>query len=509
MKSIKILFGFLTLLVTACGEDFLTIPSQTSLTTEIYFKSEADFKAAINATYAPLREMYAGTTAVSEGATGLYVLAEMHSDNARYLLNPGFRATMNQENAADFIHEASNTVSTFQYRFNYRIIARANQILSTIDAVEFAEISKSNIKGQALFLRSFCYFNLIRLFDSIPVHLLPVTKLEETALPLSPRADVFAQIISDATEAIELLPEKSAQETGRATAGAARMLLADAFMYQNDFAAAETILNEIINSSEYSLLPDYGSLFDPANKNNSESIFEIQYRQGTDGYSSSFAYSFLPYPLALDTVALLTGVTNPNNLAAGEAYNIPSPDLISLYEPGDLRKDVSIGYSTITSGGRYPYCKKYLHPHQQLDRTDDNWPVYRYAEVLLFLAEAINEQNRPAEALPYLNDAVTASPVSIRERAGLAPVLASSQTEVRDAIEKERRIELAFENKRWFDLQRTGRAEEVISAYGARVKADPEAYYYPDGFVPPARAFQDIKLFWELPADESLYSPYF
>jgi hypothetical protein len=206
---------------------------------------------------------------------------------------------------------------------------------------------------------------------------------------------------------------------------------------------------------------------------------------------------------------VLTGVTNPNGLSTGEGYNVPSPDLLAAYETGDIRLKASVAYTTITTGGRFPYCKKFLHTHQQLNQADDNFPVYRFAEVLLFLAEAINEQNRPGEALTYINNAQGLSPVSIRGRAGLSSITAGSQSEVRDAIEHERRIELAFENKRWFDLVRTGKAVEVITAYGARVNADPAKYYFPAGFVPPAQAFADIKLIWPLPADESLYSPYF
>jgi tetratricopeptide (TPR) repeat protein len=509
MKSKTIIIGVLALLITACSEDFLNIPSETSLTNEIYFKTDADFRAAINATYTPLRVMYAGTSPVSEGATGLYVLAEMHSDNARYLLNPGFRATLNQENSADFIYEASNTVSTFQYRQNYVIIARSNQILFSIDGVTFDETLKSNIKGQALFLRAFAYFNLVQYFGSVPLHLIPVTSIQETALPLADTKVIYDQIISDANAAKDLLPEKKTQEAGRVTKGAAKMLLANVYMVQKNYADAETILKEIVNSGEYALLADYASVYSPSRKNNSESIFEIQYRQGTDGYSSTFCYSFLPYPLSKDTVAVLTGVSNPNTLSGGEGYNIPSPDLLAAYEPGDKRLNASIAYTTITTGGRFPYCKKFLHQHQQLNQSDDNFPAYRFAEVLLFLAEAINEQNRPAEALTYINNPQSASPVSLRGRAGLSPIAATSQAAVRDAIEHERRIELAFENKRWLDLVRTGKAVEVISAFGTRVKANPTKYYFPAGYVPPAQAFADIKLLWPLPADESLYTPYF
>jgi len=505
----KLTIVILALLFPSCMEDFLNVPSQTTLTSEIYFKTDQDLRSAINSTYAPLREMYAGSSPVSTNANGLYVLAEMHSDNTRYLLNPGFRATLYQESAADFIYEASNSISTFQYRINYRIIARANQTLYSIEKAEFSEGFKDNIKGQALFLRAFAYFNLVQYFGSVPLHLTPVTTLEETALPLSAPDIVINQVISDVSAAVELLPEKNAQETGRITKGAARMLLANVFLVKKNYASAEIQLKAIVNSGEYKLMPDYALVFNPANKNNIESIFEIQYRQGTDGYSSTFCYSFLPYPLAKDTVALLTGVSNPNILSNGEGFNIPTPDLIAVFEPGDLRFNASIGFTSIMTGERIPYCKKFLHHHLLLNQSDNNWPVYRYAETLLFLAEAVNEQNRPAEALTYINNVIGSSSVSIRGRAGLGPVFANTQADIRDAIERERRTELAFENKRWTDLVRSEKAVEAIAEYGQKVIADPGKYYFPAGYSPPAMAFKEIKLTWPLPADESLYSPYF
>ncbi len=146
----------------------------------------------------------------------------------------------------------------------------------------------------------------------------------------------------------------------------------------------------------------------------------------------------------------------------------------------------------------YPYIKKFAKQHALFNNTGNNWPIYRYAEVLLFLAEALNEQGKAAEALTYLNQ--------VRARAGLA---ASTATDLRDAIFKERRVELAFENKRWFDLIRSGNAVAVITAYGSRVKANPLNYYFPAGAVPPSNAFTNLTLTYDLPAVEAALSPYF
>jgi hypothetical protein len=259
---------------------------------------------------------------------------------------------------------------------------------------------------------------------------------------------------------------------------------------------------DIVNSGEYVLLSDYAGIYETSNKNNQESIFEIQYKEGTDGYANYFIYNMLPYPSSAAAIGKLTGVSNAAALAEGEQYNVPTPDLIAAYEEGDTRFAASIDSTYDSNGNKLPYCKKYLHTHTTFGYAGDDWPVYRYAETLLFMAEAINEQGgRSSEALGYLNQ--------VRERAGLADVSVTDQSSLRDIIMHERRIELAFENKRWFDLVRTGKAVEVISAYGDRVKANPQGYYFPQGYKPMDASFSDIKLLFDLPADESQVSPYF
>ncbi|EKC56197.1 RagB/SusD domain protein, partial [human gut metagenome] len=169
------------------------------------------------------------------------------------------------------------------------------------------------------------------------------------------------------------------------------------------------------------------------------------FKDGNEGLHSSFFYTFLVQPITAEETTAITGI--PEVARTIEGYNIPTPDIMEAYEPGDVRKDVSVGFVT-AHGISYPYIKKYCHAHTQSGKTGDNWPVYRYAEVLLFIAEALNEQGKTEEALVYLN--------RVRSRALLPVSSASTQSDVREAIIKERRVELAFENKRWLDLVRTG-----------------------------------------------------
>lgn len=486
------------LLITGCKK-FLEIVPETALSSATFFTQESDFQQAVNGAYVPLRSI------VNDRA---FLLGEMHSDNAYYFRNILFGATEQHQNIADFSIPTSNGITTNvhvlnQYRLDYQIIARTNQIIAGIDAVEFNASSKNNLKGQALFLRAYAYFELVRYFGKVPLHLTPVTNRSEAALPLASTEQLYTQIIKDADEATKLLPNKATQVPGRATSGAAKTLLANVYIVQKKWAEAEKLLREVVTNDGYALMPDYNDAFSTTsgNKNNKESVFEVQFLEGSAGYNGNFMYTFIPRPITAAELQPITGTSNPQPLSA-EGINAPTPDIIAAYEPDDKRKDISIGYVTLSGSLRankvYPYIKKFAKPHALHNNTGNNWPIYRYSEVLLFLAEALNEQGKAAEAVIYLDQ--------VRVRTGLAP---SAATDVRDAIYKERRVELAFENKRWFDLVRTGRAVEVITAYGNRIKANPQAYYYPEGAVPPNNAFTNLDLLYGLPAVEADLSPHF
>jgi hypothetical protein len=507
MKTRYIATWLLAIALTGCTNDFLNVIPETSLSSATFFTKEADFQQAVNGAYVPLRQMY------NERA---WVLEEMHSDNTYYARNTLYGAVDATENVADFaipvadgeggVKVTANDNVLVQFRLNYVIIARANQILTTIDKVDFSADSKNNLKGQALFLRAFAYFDLVRLFGRVPLHLVPVTGRNDAALPLATTEELYAQIEKDATEASKLLFNKAKQEAGRATSGAAKTLLANLYLTQKKWAQVETLMRDVITNDGYQLRPDYNDAFSftSTNKNNAESVFEIQYMEGSAGYNGNQIYRFIPSPITAAEIAPLTGTSNPQPTSQ-ESNNIPTPDIIAAYETGDKRKDISIGTVTLSGSLRankvYPYIKKYARPHSLHNNTGQNWPVYRYAEVLLFMAEALNEQGKTSEAATYLNQ--------VRTRAGLGASPATGQADMREAIFKERRVELAFENKRWFDLTRTGRVTEIISAYGARVKANPAAYYFPAGAVPPPNAFTNLDIYYPLPAVESALTPNF
>lgn len=489
--------------LTSC-EDFLTVVPETQLSSATFFKNQKDFEQAVNAAYVPLR------TITNDRS---WLLSEMHSDNTYYVRNVLFGAVDNQEDLADFsVPESNGTTANVhvlnQWRQDYLIIARANQVLAQIDEVTFDEVAKANIKGQALFLRAYAYFELARYFGSVPLHLTPVAVRSESALPPVPEVEVYAQIEKDLIAAIPLLLDKATQLAGRVTSGTARTVLANVYINQKKWAEAEQVLRPVVTSGQYKLMPTYALAFsdNTANKNNLESVFEVQYIEGAAGLQGNFLYQFMPRPISAAELQPITGTSNPQNID-GEGNNIPTPDIIAAYEPGDLRKDVSIGYVFLAGAFQdpktLPYIKKFAKTHSQHNNHGHNFPIYRYAEVLLFMAEVLNEQGKTAEAIPFLNE--------VRTRAGLSATTASGQAGVREAIFMERRVELAFENKRWFDIQRTDRIEEIIVPLGQRIVANPRAYYYPPiaGAVPRNNVFTNLKKFYAYPAAESDLSPYF
>ncbi|MCG8688526.1 MAG: RagB/SusD family nutrient uptake outer membrane protein, partial [Desulfobacterales bacterium] len=216
-------------------------------------------------------------------------------------------------------------------------------------------------------------------------------------------------------------------------------------------------------------------------------------KESTLGQYNGTPYAFLP--MASD-LSLIVGFSNSSNTHTG-GNNVPTWEMIGSYEEGDARLDASVGIAegvgeaqdfiieSIHSPVGYtkpedkeanPYIKKWVHAHTEKNKTDDNFIIYRYAEVLLFIAECLNELNRPGEALTYLN--------LVRNRAGLENITETSQSALRDIIAHERRVELAFENKRWLDLVRTEKAIEVMTANRDYIYANygKGGYLLPNGY---------------------------
>ncbi|MDN3581414.1 RagB/SusD family nutrient uptake outer membrane protein [Mucilaginibacter flavus] len=449
MRIRILLAAVLALSLSACKKSFIELAPKTAVTEATYFKTADDYTQAVVGAYVPLRSIYSDA----------YVMGEMRSDNATYFASPGLQGGQFSDkwNISGFLDITINMNGMNKYASCYVGIARTNAILDRIDNSTIDAAVKANLKGQAQFLRSFYYFELVQYFGGVPLHLKEVTSVAEASLPRSSVNDVYKQIIADATSAAGLLPAKQTT-VGMVTKGSAKTLLGYVYMTLKQYPAAETSLTDV-TSLGYSLLPDYASVF--ASRNTAESIFEVQYLEGPQGQQSNFAFQFAPN---ISNVKNILGVSGDNKTTGG--WNKPTPDLIAAYEAGDTRKNASIAFSYVDGDGNTvndTYCKKYTHgPYATFNNTGDDWIVYRYADVLLLLAECLNEEGKSAQAIPYLNQ--------VRVRAGLAVTTAASQVGLRAAIAKERRVELAFENHRWLDLVRTGQAINTMTAFGVKIK---------------------------------------
>lgn len=461
----------------ACKKDFLNLNPATSLSSASFFKNQGQFTQALNAAYGPLRGVV---------HTAIY-MDEMRSDNAfftRYNANRGLENST--EYLAEFLDDANS--SAFQnspgnrYGNDYSGIAMTNTILSKIAGVDFAQSAKDSISGEALFLRAFYYFDLVTHYGGVPLQVEEITDPAQAFKPRNTAEEVYAQIVADLTAAIPKLPVVTAfPQTGRATKGAAKVLLAYTYMTQGtkNYAGAEAELLDVTRMN-YTLLPDYNSVFDPNNKNSAESIFEVQYMSDlVSGQQSNFAWIFIPKTLNSEVLTGYHGGTM--NIFSG--WNVPTQEMVDSYETGDLRLPASIavvegtisgvedftakaglkspvGYTAPAGITAQYMIKKYFHPPYTTEfNTPDDWPVFRYSGALLLLAECLVQEGKAAQALPYLN--------RVRARAGLAALAEATA----DNVANETRHELAFENHRWTDLIRIGKAIAVSNAKGVRLKA--------------------------------------
>jgi starch-binding outer membrane protein, SusD/RagB family len=459
MKKIAIIAIIISFV--ACKESFLDLTPDTANSASSFYQTKDQYIQAVNAAYAPLGGIYNGT---------IWILTEMRSDNTSYQRNTADRSGGIREDIDEFRETDQNTNLQSFFNASYLGISRSNGVLGRIGSATFDQPTKDRLEGETLFLRAFYYFNLVRTFGDVPLVIKEVTTPDEafeTASKVA-EAQIYTQIITDLKAAAAKLPAKSVTtDLGRVTSGAAKTILGEVYLTQKNFTEAANILKGVEAEGGYSLVANYSDIY--KKKNGTEAIFEIQYAEGAGGKSSNFAYSFAPF----NAGTIVTGFGL--NAGAGSGWNIPTKDLIDSYEANDKRLVASINQTfKDPSAAVVPYVQKYANPpYLERFNTWENFPVTRLADVLLMQAEALNEAAFPnAEAFTLLN--------RVRTRAGLPAKTAdnadvklkiASQAEFRAAVAQERRIELAFENHRWFDLVRTGQAATVMAAHAAKEKA--------------------------------------
>ncbi|CAM4260113.1 Starch-binding associating with outer membrane [Pedobacter westerhofensis] len=449
------------LLITAegCKKDFLEQSPEATIVGQNFFKTETDIKQAVNGAYSSLNGL---------GNTSYWLFGEMRSDNTSYQYNATDRGQEQREFVDEFLSSATAPPIQTYWSLTYTAISRCNDVLDHLDAITMTATAKAQYSGEAKFLRAWHYFNLVQQFGGVPLRITAVQSPSDSkSAGRAAVADVYTQIVADLTSASTSLPASyTGADLGRATKGAAFALLGKVYLTQKKFAEALTALRQVTG---YSLLPSYASVFDPSNKNNAESVFEIQYLGTKPELASNFLYQFAPWTSG----SAVTGDPG-TNLGSGNGWNIPTQDMLNAYEAGDARKDVSLGTGFIGSDGKFvnvPYVKKYNHGFVDRNRTNDDFPILRYSDVLLMMAEALNEQGFTAggEAFTLLNRVRTRAALPDKSAGNANPLLAvNDQAAFRAAVLQERRVELAFENQRWYDLVRSGTAVTVMTAHGQR-----------------------------------------
>ena len=449
-------------LMVACTDDFVDVESFDE-TTESFFNSEQDYQDALIAAYDLLQSTYLNV-----------MLGEIASNNT---LAGGESATDTPgiQEIDNMTHTAVNAQLRNIWSWMFSGVNRANYILEFQDKTDFP--NKNVVLAEATFLRAYYYFELVKWFGDVPLSVDQRLLFgDQDVVERTPKAEVYAQIEQDLIFAAANLPVTQAQ-TGRVTKGAAQALLGKAFLYQDKFEEAATVLEELIASGTYDLVTDYGTLFENDNENNIESVFEVQY---TDEEGAGFGC----LQCSEGNVAVgFNGIRNYSGplFESGFSFNVPVQEAYDAFEDGDVRRDVAIlnieafaeANAGFNDGAGVSYVEGFEHTgfynRKYIPRQGDanigdavltnpnNYRSIRFADVLLMAAEALNRGAISDDrAKVYLN--------RVRTRAGLDAVTSTGAALTSD-IYQERRVELVGEGHHFFDLVRTGRAAAAIEGF--------------------------------------------
>lgn len=455
MKKIYIsMFVLSGLLFSACADDFLDVNPTESIPVDLeVINSDSGATGLVTAVY----NQFLGWDMSSFGWNAV---TSIISDDADKGSDPG-DAGADKDIIDALTYNASTPSFQSTWDANFAGINRCNQALDILPKLDkVTESLKTRLIGEAKFMRAFMYFTLVKGYGAVPIvdHLSGVPLSEEDRamqLTRKPVADVYAFIEKDLNDAITSLPEKSTytgSDITRASKGAAYALLAKVSLYQKKW---QTVIDNCDKVTGYALVTDYALQYKKEGEFGPESIFEIN---GV-GSTSSPGFGIGNYSVS----------QAPRGAGGwGWGFNTPSQNLADAYEPGDVRRAATIIFrgSVLYDGREVPSTvanpmynyKAYSSDFYNQEFTDTNLRYLRYAEVILMKAEALNELGRTSEAIPLVN--------VIRKRAGLGDTPFTSQTDVRKAIYKERRLEFAFEHDRWFDIVRTGQAQAAMAADG-------------------------------------------
>jgi hypothetical protein len=461
MLNKTLITGMLTIfiLVASCTKFTETSP-EYSIDSENYFNSEDDYYNALISSYDLLQSTYANV-----------IVGEIASNNT---LCGGENPTdvIGWQQIDDMIHTPTNSNLSDIWNWMFAGVQRTNYFMEFKDKTDFE--GKEIMIGEVSFLRAYYYFELVKWFGPVPLKINERFKLgEETTIPRSPIEDVYAAIENDLIYAISVLPSFQSQ-TGRATKGAAQALLGKAYLYQKKYTEAATVFDELIETGPYSLASNFNDMFEEEGENGPESVFEVQY---TDKEGAGFECLQCSEGNVAVGFSGVRGYEGPL-FTPGFSFNVPVQEAVDQFEPGDLRKGVTIldivawadtMDAVYTTGNEHTgyFNRKYLPRKRSEDAQNDlnltnpnNYRAIRYADVLLMAAEANNVGGiSDIKAQDYLNQ--------VRRRAfgDMNHDITVTGAALTDAIYHERRVELMGEGHHFFDLVRTGRAADHIDGF--------------------------------------------
>ena len=448
--KINLFIAFCLLFVIACESDLEVDPNKTMKETD--FVNNPDYATNL------VNGVYNKNLDYETYAFSWIGITSIVSDDADKGSSQGDSGT--DKTKLDQLAFTSSDISFNDvWKGRYGGIGRANKALLYLEKMTINQTLKDRLIGETKFLRALWYFDLVRCFGGVPIVTFEIDlndfeTINNVVFVRKSKQETYAQIEADLLDAISRLPLKSQygnSDMGRATKGAAQALLAKTYLYQEKWQLAFDMAGEVINSNEYSLLDDYASVWRESGENGRESIFEIQ---------ATLSNGLRDY----------TNVQGPRGTPdLGWGFNTPSESLLNAYENNDVRKAATIMFvpstlwdgliapSTLTNP-RYNYKAYHSSVKESWDGdkglTAKNLRILKYSDILLIRAEAAFNIGNTAEALDRINE--------IRDRAGLT----DATTVTLQSIWKERRLEMAMEHDRWFDIVRTRQAAAAMAADG-------------------------------------------
>ena len=469
IRTIAILLLFISILPSC--KKFLEEDPKSLVTVANFYKTQEDAIAAVNAIYGYLNSTSTGSTAGVYHST-FWVIAGLTSDEMQ---NNQFGAP-DLDQLATFTHSPQNNSLLETWQMHYKTITIANIAIERIPGISMDATLRARLVNEAKFLRGLMYFDLVRMFGDVPL----LTKEVEDLKPARTAASaVYDLIVSDLTGA-EALPASypDGNGKGRATSGAAKAILAKVYLTKKEYDKAAAKALEVINSNQYQLWDDFADVFKLSSRNGKEAIFSVEFGDG--GGAISF------WEVGQFNVRLLPRELSEEGVQNAQGWQIPTLHLYNSYEADDRRRAVTFvtevhnANSTITQ--IRPYIQKYWDrvAEPTANGSFNDFPVIRYADILLIYAEAANELGNSTAAHEYIN--------KVRKRARfngttylnvLPDYVGLTKDEFRAAVLKERRMEFVAEGQRWFDLARTGTLQTLVPLAKPGVVPQDKHYLFP------------------------------